>query len=105
MILTTALIGQYYAGELPEELFAHTVHDAIEWPEEDWPVQAEEVMDIITLLLQQSALDRLGTGKALEVKEHYYFSGIDWGNQLRMKTDFIPQLDYEDDTSFFDTDC
>ena len=88
---------------MPEELFAHMVHDAIKWPE-DWPVQAE-VKDIITLLLQQSALDRLGTGKALEVKEHYFFSGIDWGNRLCMKTDFIPQLDYEDDTSFFDTDC
>ena len=45
------------------------MHDAIEWPEEeDWPVQAE-AKDIITLLLQQSAMDRLGTGSALEVKE------------------------------------
>ena len=88
---------------MPEELFVHTVHDSIEWPEEeDWPVQAE-VKDVITLLLQQSALDRLGKGKALEAKERYYFSGIDWGNRLCMKTDFIPQLDYEDDTSFFDT--
>ena len=87
---------------MPEELFAHTVHDAIEWPEEDWPVQAE-AKDIITLRLQQSALDRLGTGSALEVKEHYYFAGIDWGNRLHMKTDFIPQLDDEDDTSIFDT--
>ena len=51
---------------MPEELFAHMVHDVIEWPE-DWPVQTE-VNDIITLLQQQSALDRLGTGKALEVK-------------------------------------
>ena len=79
------------------------MHDAIEWPEEeDWPVQAE-AKDIITLLLQQSALDRLGTGSALEVKEHHYFAGIDWGNLLRMKADFIPQLDDEDDTSYFDT--
>ena len=75
-------------------------HDAIKRPEEDWPVQVE-VKDIITLL-QQSALDRLGTGSALEVKEHYYAAGIDWGNQLCMKTDF-PLLDYEDDTSFSDT--
>ena len=62
-----------------------------------------EAKDIITLLLQQSAMDRLGTGSALEVKEHYYFAGIDWGNLLRMKADFIPQLDDEDDTSYFDT--
>merc|ERR1719158_781256 len=104
IILYEFLIGCVpFFGETPEELFNHTVHDAIEWPEEeDWPVQAE-AKDIITLLLQQSAMDRLGTGSALEVKEHHYFAGIDWGNLLRMKADFIPQLDDEDDTSYFDT--
>merc|ERR1719215_1105717 len=104
IILYEFLIGCVpFFGETPEELFAHTVHDEIEWPEEeDWPVQAE-AKDMITLLLQQSALDRLGTGSALEVKEHHYFAGIDWGNLLRMKADFIPQLDDEDDTSYFDT--
>ena len=58
---------------------------------------------MITLLLQQSPLDRLGTGGAAEVKEHLYFAGINWDNLLRMKADFIPQLDSEDDTSYFDT--
>ena len=62
-----------------------------------------EVKDIITLLQQQSALDRLGTGIALEFKDHYYCAGIDWGNRLCMETDFIPQLVNEDDTCFFDT--
>merc|ERR1719158_1459163 len=104
IILYEFLIGCVpFFGETPEELFAHTVNDDIEWPEEeDWNVQAE-AKDIITLLLQQNAMDRLGTGSALEVKEHYYFAGIDWGNLLRMKADFIPQLDDEDDTSYFDT--
>ena len=58
---------------------------------------------VITLLLQQSPLDRLGTGGAAEVKEHLYFAGIDWANLLRMKADFIPQLESEEDTSYFDT--
>merc|ERR1719158_1330413 len=103
IILYEFLIGCVpFFGETPEELFAHTVNDDVEWPEEeDWPVQIE-AKDIITLLLQQSAMDRLGTGSALEVKEHHYFAGIDWGNLLRMKADFIPQLDDEDDTSYFD---
>jgi hypothetical protein len=39
----------------------------------------------------------------LEVKEHYYFQGIDWNSLLRMKADFIPQLEDEDDTSYFDS--
>ena len=46
---------------------------------------------------------RLGTSGALEVKEHYYFQGIDWNSLLRMKADFIPQLEDEDDTSYFDS--
>jgi hypothetical protein len=37
------------------------------------------------------------------VKEHVYFLGIDWNSLLRMKADFIPQLEDDDDTSYFDT--
>jgi len=113
IILYEFLIGCVpFFGETPEELFAHTVNDDIEWPEdEDWPVQIE-AKDIITLLLQQNPLDRLGTGGAFEVKEHFYFSGgdfgsggssVDWTSLLRMKADFIPQLEDEDDTSYFDS--
>ena len=115
IILYEFLIGCVpFFGETPEDLFAHTVNDVIEWPEdEDWPVQIE-AKDIITLLLQQNPLDRLGTGGAFEVKEHFYFIGgefggavgsssVDWTSLLRMKADFIPQLEDEDDTSYFDT--
>ena len=35
--------------------------------------------------------------------QHHYFYGLDWGNLLRLKADFIPQLDDEDDMSYFDT--
>ena len=37
------------------------------------------------------------------MKEHIYFLGIDWNSLLRMKADFIPQLEDEDDTSYFDS--
>ncbi|QQP39018.1 Microtubuleassociated serine/threonineprotein kinase 4like, partial [Caligus rogercresseyi] len=85
------------------ELFAHTVNDDIEWPEEeDFPVPGE-AKDIITALLQQGPLDRLGTAGAYEVKEHHLFAGIDWNALLRMKADFfIPQLEDDEDTSYFD---
>ena len=57
-----------FFGETPEELFAHTVNDDIEWPEEDdWPVPPE-AKDIISCLLLQNPLERLGTTGAYDVK-------------------------------------
>ncbi|XP_069693816.1 microtubule-associated serine/threonine-protein kinase 3 isoform X2 [Periplaneta americana] len=104
VILYEFLIGCVpFFGETPEELFAHTVNDDIEWPDDDdWPVQPE-AKNIITALLQQNARDRLGTGGPQEVKEHPYFFGVDWNSLLRQKAEFVPQIDHEEDTSYFDT--
>jgi microtubule-associated serine/threonine kinase len=103
IILYEFLIGCVpFFGETPEELFAHTVNDDIEWPgEDDWPVPPE-AKEMIMALLMQNPLDRLGTAGAFEVKEHFYFYSMDWNSLLRMKADFIPQLDDEEDTSYFD---
>ncbi|XP_055922627.1 microtubule-associated serine/threonine-protein kinase 4 isoform X2 [Eupeodes corollae] len=104
IILYEFIIGCVpFFGETPEELFAHTVNDDIEWPNtDDWTVQPES-KDLITQLLQQNPRDRLGTGGAHEVKEHLYFDGLDWNSLLRQKAEFVPQLSNEDDTSYFDT--
>ncbi|XP_014258754.1 microtubule-associated serine/threonine-protein kinase 3 isoform X2 [Cimex lectularius] len=104
IILYEFLIGCVpFFGDTPEELFAHTVNDDIEWPDDDdWPVQ-EEAKDIISALLQQNPRDRLGTGGSHEVKEHPYFNGLDWNSLLRQKAEFVPQLDHEEDTSYFDS--
>ena len=104
IILYEFLIGCVpFFGDTPEELFAHTVNDDIEWPtEEDWPVPPE-AKEIISALLMQNPLDRLGTAGSFDVKEHHYFFGVDWNSLLRMKADFIPQLEDEEDISYFDS--
>ena len=38
-----------------------------------------------------------------EIKIHVYFVGLDWDALLRQKAEFIPQLDDEEDTSYFDS--
>uniref|UniRef100_F6SGA1 non-specific serine/threonine protein kinase n=1 Tax=Macaca mulatta TaxID=9544 RepID=F6SGA1_MACMU len=43
------------------------------------------------------------SGSAYEVKQHPFFTGLDWTGLLRQKAEFIPQLESEDDTSYFDT--
>ena len=107
IILYEFLIGCVpFFGETPEELFSHVVNDDIEWPsDDDWPVP-QEAKDLITALLRQNPRERLGTGGAGgadEVKSHPFFSGLDWNSLLRQKAGFVPQLDDENDTSYFDT--
>ncbi|KAJ8707347.1 hypothetical protein PYW08_010599 [Mythimna loreyi] len=106
IILYEFLVGCVpFFGDTPEELFAHTVNDDIEWPsEEDFPI-AVEARAIITELLARNPRDRLGTGGTHQVKDHVYFCGLDWNNLLRRKAEFIPQLDNDEDTSYFDTRC
>ncbi|XP_037326295.2 microtubule-associated serine/threonine-protein kinase 3 isoform X1 [Pungitius pungitius] len=103
VILYEFLVGCVpFFGDTPEELFGQVVSDDIIWPEGDdaLPFDAQ---DLITRLLRQSPLDRLGTGGASEVKQTPFFLGLDWNGLLRQKAEFIPQLEAEDDTSYFDT--
>lgn len=37
------------------------------------------------------------------MKQHPFFSELDWNGLLRQKAEFIPQLESEDDTSYFDS--
>lgn len=98
--------------------------DEIIWPEEDEALP-QDAQDLISKLLRQNPLERLGTGgththppspthqrlllllhspgSALEVKQHSFFRDLDWTSLLRQKAEFIPQLESEDDTSYFDS--
>lgn len=105
IILYEFLIGMVpWSGDsTAEELFSHVINDEIEWPsDDDWPLP-EEAKLIITQLLMPNPVDRLGTQGANEVKEHPFFAGLDWDALLRQKAEFVPQLNDEYDTSYFDT--
>ncbi|KAL5021676.1 hypothetical protein ScPMuIL_000831 [Solemya velum] len=104
IILYQFLVGcPPFFGDTPEELFSQVINEEIEWPEEEeWQVR-DDAKDLITQLLQHNPLNRLGTGGASEVKDHLFFANLDWEGLLRQKAEFVPQLDSEDDTSYFDT--
>ncbi|XP_041436464.1 microtubule-associated serine/threonine-protein kinase 4 isoform X3 [Xenopus laevis] len=103
IILYEFLVGCVpFFGDTPEDLFGQVIIDEINWPEkEDAP--PSDAQDLITLLLRQNPLERMGTGGAYEVKQHSFFCALDWNSLLRQKAEFIPQLESEDDTSYFDT--
>ena len=71
IILYEFLIGCVpFFGETPEELFAHTVNDDIEWPEEeDWPVnqEAKDIIGKIKLLVAAATISYIISDRG------YYF--------------------------------
>ncbi|XP_071481399.1 microtubule-associated serine/threonine-protein kinase 2-like [Diadema antillarum] len=102
VVLYEFLVGcPPFFGETPEELFSQTINVEIEWPDGD-DALSDEAVDLINSLLQQDPLFRLGTGGSEDVKIHKFFEGLDWTGLLRQKADFIPQLEGDDDTSYFD---
>ncbi|XP_075411754.1 microtubule-associated serine/threonine-protein kinase 2 isoform X3 [Tenrec ecaudatus] len=103
IILYEFLVGCVpFFGDTPEELFGQVISDEIVWPEGDDALPTD-AQDLTSKLLRQNPLERLGTGSAYEVKQHPFFTGLDWTGLLRQKAEFIPQLESEDDTSYFDT--
>ncbi|XP_054614284.1 microtubule-associated serine/threonine-protein kinase 4 isoform X4 [Dunckerocampus dactyliophorus] len=103
IILYEFLVGCVpFFGDTPEELFGQVISDQINWPEgeEAPPPDAQE---LITVLLRQNPLERMGAGGAAEVKQNLFFHNLDWNGLLRQKAEFIPQLESEEDTSYFDT--
>jgi len=103
IILYEFLVGCVpFFGDTPEELFSQVINESVEWPDGEC-CPPDEARDLICQLLQHNPIDRLGTGGVHEVKGHVFFDGIDWNGLLRLKAEFIPQLEDEEDTSYFDT--
>ncbi|XP_074836489.1 microtubule-associated serine/threonine-protein kinase 1 [Carettochelys insculpta] len=103
IVLYEFLVGCVpFFGDTPEELFGQVISDEILWPdgEEALPSDAQH---LISCLLQTDPLVRLGAGGAFEVKQHRFFKELDWAGLLRQKAEFIPHLESEEDTSYFDT--
>lgn len=60
--------------------------------------------DLICRLICDSRT-RLGAKRGLEeFKEHPFFEGIDWDNLARTPAPFIPELESEEDTRYFEED-
>ncbi|XP_060539424.1 microtubule-associated serine/threonine-protein kinase 1 isoform X1 [Pantherophis guttatus] len=103
IILYEFLVGCVpFFGDTPEELFGQVITDDILWPEGEEALPSD-AQHLISCLLQTNPLLRLGAGGAYEVKQHAFFKELDWNGLLRQKAEFIPHLESEEDTSYFDT--
>lgn len=90
-------------GDTPEQLFANIINEEVDYPEGDEAL-SPEAENLIRLLLEKNPADRLGTIEgASEVAAHAFFATLDFDSLLRQKAEFVPQLENEEDTSYFDS--
>ena len=59
------------------------------------------MFNITDMSIYVDTMWHLSTG-ARSVMEHQFVGDIDWDSLLRQKAEFIPQLESEDDTRYFD---
>ena len=66
------------------------------------PKISPEALDLIIKLINNSN-KRLGKNGASEIKKHQFFEDIDWDNIRNLQPPFIPKLENEYDTKYFET--
>uniref|UniRef100_A0A3Q3RMA9 non-specific serine/threonine protein kinase n=1 Tax=Mastacembelus armatus TaxID=205130 RepID=A0A3Q3RMA9_9TELE len=75
VILYEFLVGcAPFFGDTPEELFGQVISDEIIWPEEDEALP-QEAQDLISKLLRQNPLERLGTVRLCLTYTHLLAAG------------------------------
>jgi len=102
VILFEFLMGfpPFHSPNSPEEIFENIVGCNIPWPRVPEEMSFE-AYDLISKLLNPDPEKRYGVK---EVKKHAFFSDIKWDALLTQKAAFIPVVDDETDTSFFDSE-
>eukprot|EP01117_Protostelium_nocturnum_P003478 TRINITY_DN1452_c0_g1_i3.p1 TRINITY_DN1452_c0_g1~~TRINITY_DN1452_c0_g1_i3.p1 ORF type:complete len:1067 (-),score=408.16 TRINITY_DN1452_c0_g1_i3:41-3241(-) len=93
-----------FNDETPEQIFQNILKKDIPWP--DVPDEMSyNAKDLIDKLLTMNPSERLGTKSSKQIKQHPFFSEIDWETLLTnpMEDTYVPKaVDATDTTNFFD---
>jgi serine/threonine-protein kinase RIM15 len=87
-----------FHASTPNQVFEKILSRSIEWYEEDMDLTTES-RDLMNRLICISVEKRLGNN---QVKQHAFFSEIDWETLLEKDGSFIPKTDNVEDTNYFD---
>ena len=92
-----------FHDESPEKVFENILARRIDWPEVDDDEDASDAAkDIMNKLMCLDSTKRLGAGGAEEVKNHPFFSDINWDTLFEDDTPFVPAPEHPEDTDYFD---
>ncbi|KAK7695966.1 hypothetical protein QCA50_000605 [Cerrena zonata] len=90
-----------FHDETPEKVFENILSGHIDW-HEDFIEVSPEARDFMQRLMTLDPAQRLGANGAEEVKDHPFFTGIDWDQVTTTEAAFIPQVTDPESTDYFD---
>ncbi|KAL8810575.1 MAG: hypothetical protein Q9200_002474 [Gallowayella weberi] len=100
-----------FHADKPEKVFENILARRIDWPdEEEMSMVSPEAKDIMEKLMTVDPKIRLGSNLqekfssgGEEIKNHAWFSSINWTTLLEDDAQFIPAPENPEDTEYFDT--
>ncbi|KAL2160937.1 hypothetical protein VTH06DRAFT_8649 [Thermothelomyces fergusii] len=101
-------IPPFHASE-PDQVFENILARRIHWPDESEDEVSPEAKDLINKLLCMDPQQRLGSNRedkfqsgGEEIRNHPWFSDINWDTLLQDEAQFVPQPENPEDTEYFD---
>ncbi|KAF9653379.1 hypothetical protein BDM02DRAFT_3087384 [Thelephora ganbajun] len=90
-----------FHADTPEKVFENILSGHVEW-HEDFIEISSEARDFLERLMTLDPARRLGANGADEVKNHPFFSDINWDTVTTSEAAFIPQVTDAESTDYFD---
>ncbi|ELP93503.1 serine/threonine protein kinase, putative [Entamoeba invadens IP1] len=93
-----------FHDETPDGIFKKVRMGKFDYPEDIKSVLSEKMKDFVSSLLRVEPELRLGYLSVNQLKNHPWFEGINWNTLLSESREdiFVPELDDETDTGYFD---
>ncbi|KAK9471723.1 uncharacterized protein V1510DRAFT_380421 [Dipodascopsis tothii] len=94
-----------FHAETPTKVFENILARRIEWPPADAAAAqglSAAGADLIQRLICTDPAARLGASGADEVKAHPFFAGVDWAHVRDEPASFVPCVEDDEDTAYFD---
>lgn len=90
-----------FHAETPEKVFDNVVSRRIDWHQDEIET-SPAARDLMDRLMCSDPSRRLGARGADEVKQHAFFTGLDWNTIMTSEASFVPEVTDPESTDYFD---